>query len=117
MRESYHTRIFLAINETEAWFIAEENHYSTISPDLTLDIVNTITCMDVQKDSTEKIRHPAVVLDKIYKAGGRKSGYSKHEYVVKEVVSKLDYDNLYIAVRTRNNSLNELLSYLDGLIP
>jgi hypothetical protein len=111
------TKIFLAINETEAWFIAEENHYPAISLDLTLDIVNSIAGIDVQKDSTETIRHPAVVLDKIYRAGGRKSGYSKHEYVVKEVVSKLDYDNLYIAVRNRNNSLNELLSCLDGLIP
>jgi hypothetical protein len=111
------TKIILAVNETEAWFIAEENHYSAISPDLTLDIVNSITGIDIQNDSTETIRHPAVVLDEIYKAGGRKSGYSKNEYVVKEVVSKLDYDNLYMAVRTRNNSLNELLTCLDELIP
>jgi hypothetical protein len=111
------TRIFLAINETEAWFIAEENHYSAISPDLTLDIVNSIAGIDVQKDSTETIRHPALVLDKIYRAGGRQSGYSKKEYVIKEVVGKLDYDNLYNAVRYRNNSLNELLTCLDGLIP
>jgi hypothetical protein len=111
------TRIFLAVNETEAWFIAEENHYSAISPDLTLDIVNSITGIDIQKDSTETIMHPAIVLDEIYRAGGRKSGYSKKEYVIKEVVSKLDYDNLYIAVRNRNNSLSELLTYLDELIP
>jgi hypothetical protein len=109
--------IFLAVREVEAWFIAEENHYFAISPSLTLHIVNCIAGIDIQKDSTEIIKHPAAVLDKIYKAGGRQSGYSKNEYVVKDIVSKLDYDNFYIAVRKRNDSLNELLTCLDGFIP
>jgi hypothetical protein len=37
----------LAVNETEAWFIAEEKHYSTISSNLTLKLVNSIAGIDV----------------------------------------------------------------------
>jgi len=109
-------KIYFAIQEIEAWFIAEETHYQRISTTLSMEKVNSIACIDIQKEDTEKIPHPTVVLDAIYKAGGRK-GYSKNEYVVKDVVSKLDFSNLYLTVRNRNNSLNELLTCLDGLIP
>jgi hypothetical protein len=110
-------RIFFAIQELEAWFIAEEKHYQKISPELTIEVVNSITGIDIRKDDTEVIDHPSKVLDKIYIAGGRRSGYSKKEYVVKDVVGMLDFSNLYLAVRYRNKSLNELLNCLDGLIP
>ncbi|MDR1315495.1 MAG: DUF4276 family protein [Spirochaetales bacterium] len=109
--------IFLAVQEIEAWIIAEEKHYETILPDFQLDNINTIAGIDIQTGNSEEIPHPALVLDKIYKAGGRTSGYPKNEYVVKDIVSKLDFTNLYLNVRSRNASLNELLSCLDGLIP
>ncbi|WP_059369714.1 hypothetical protein [Treponema endosymbiont of Eucomonympha sp.] len=108
-------KIFPAVNETEAWFIAEDTHYSRISPTLTPLIASSIAGIDIQKESTEQIRHPTVILDRIYQSGGKK--YSKHEFVVKRTVNALDYENLYVEVRKRNNSLDELLSCLDGLIP
>ncbi|GHU40180.1 hypothetical protein FACS1894190_06740 [Spirochaetia bacterium] len=108
-------KIILAVKETEAWFIAEEKHYPAISQNLTLSIVNSMVGFDVQKESTEQIPHPMVMLDKIYQAGNTK--YSKNKYVVERTVEALDYDNLYLQVRTRNNSLNELFTCLDGLIP
>jgi hypothetical protein len=111
------TKIYFAIQEIEAWFMAEEKHYSAISPDLSMEVINSIAGINIQVETTEKIRHPSVVLDVIYKRGGRKHGYSKNEYAVKDIVSKLDYENLYLNVRNRNNSLNELLTCLDGLIP
>jgi len=111
------TKIYFAIQEIEAWFIAEETHYQRISSTLSIEKVNSIARIDTQKEDTEKIRHPTVVLNKIYKAGGKKNGYSKNEYVIKDVVSKLDFSNLYLTVRKRNNSLNEFLTCLDGLIP
>jgi len=109
-------KIYFAIQEIEAWFIAEDKHYLKISSALSIEKVNSIAGIDIQKDDTEKIPHPTVILDEIYKAGGRK-GYSKNEYAVKDVVSKLDFSNLYLTVRNRNNSLNELLICLDRLIP
>jgi hypothetical protein len=110
-------RIYFSIQEIEAWFIADETHYQRISSALSIEKVNSIAGIDIQKDDTEKIPHPTVVLDKIYKDGGRKNGYSKNEYAIKDVVSKLDFSNLYLTVRNRNSSLNELLTCLDGLIP
>ena len=111
------TEIFLAVQEIEAWFIAEDKHYEAIIPGFSFDKINAIAGINVQTDDSEKIPHPTVVLDRIYKAGGRTSGYSKHEYVVKDIVTRLDFANLYLNVRKRNNSLNELLTCLDGLIP
>jgi len=110
-------KIYFAIQEIEAWFIAEETHFQRISPALSIEKVNSIAGIDIQKEDTEKIPHPTVVLDKIYKTGGRIKGYPKNEYVIKDVVGKLDFSNLYLTVRNRNNSLNELLTCLDGLIP
>jgi len=110
-------KIYFAIQEIEAWFIAEETHYQKISSTLCIEKVNSIAGIDIQKDDTEKIPHPTVVLNEIYKAGGRIKGYSKNEYAIKDIVSKLDFSNLYLKVRYRNNSLNELLTCLDGLIP
>jgi len=110
------TRIFFAIQEIEAWFIAEETHYKRISSTLTMEVVNSIAGIDIEKEDTEKIPHPAVVLGKIYLAGGRKHGYSKNQFVVKDIVYKLDFYNLYINVRNRNESLNDFLTCMDGLI-
>jgi hypothetical protein len=111
------TEIFLAVQEIEAWIIAEEKHYEAILPHFPIENINAIAGINIQTGNSEKISHPALVLDRIYKAGGRTSGYSKNEYVVKDIVSRLDFENLYLNVRNRNNSLNELLTCLDGLIP
>jgi hypothetical protein len=98
--------IFLAVQEIEAWIIAEEKHYETILPHFPIDNINAIAGINIQTDNSEKISHPALILDKIYKAGGRTSGYSKNEYVVKDIIGRLDFENLYFNVRRRNNSLN-----------
>jgi hypothetical protein len=111
------TEIFLAVKEIEAWIIAEEKHYEVLLPCFPIDNINAIAGIDIQTGNSEEIPHPSVVLDKIYKAGGRKSGYSKNKYVVKDIISKLDFTNLFSNVRSRNNSLNELLTCLNGLIP
>jgi hypothetical protein len=104
------TQIVLAVNEVEAWFLAEENHYQKIDTRLSLDKVNAIAEIDVSKDSTEIIAHPTEKLQLIYK-------YTKSKNKVSRIVNALDYVNLYINVRQRNNSFNELLTHLDGILP
>jgi hypothetical protein len=111
------TEIFLAVQEIEAWIIAEEKHYEAILPGFLIDKINDIAGIDIQTGNSEEIPHPAVVLDKVYKAGGRTSGYSKHEYAVRDIINNLDFPNLYINVRARNNSLNDFLTCLDGFMP
>jgi hypothetical protein len=102
------THIVLAVNEVEAWFLAEENHYSTIDSRLTLSKVNAIAGIDVSKDSTETVDHPAKKLQLIYR-------YTKSKHKVNRTVNALDYANLYINVKQRNNSFAELLTHLDRI--
>jgi hypothetical protein len=104
------THIVLAVNEVEAWFMAEENHYPKIDTRLTIEKVNSIAGIDIRIDSTEIVIHPTEKLQLIYR-------YSKSKSNILRVVNALDYANLYVNVRQRNNSLDELLAHLDSLLP
>jgi hypothetical protein len=108
-------KIFLAVREIEAWFLAEENHYLLIDESLTISHVNSIAGFDITVTSTESVGHPSLVLRKIYQSIGK--DYNKKKWEMERTVYVLDYENLYLNVRRRNNSLNELLTCLDGLIP
>ena len=108
-------KIILAVNEIEAWFLAEETHYQKISDKISLETANNIAGIDVSKHNTEIIPHPSDTLKQIYIKGG--TTYDKSKEKVQRTVEALNYENLYIKVRHRNNSLNELLTCLDGLIP
>jgi hypothetical protein len=114
-RASIAVKIILAINEIEAWFIAEENHYAKISSKLSFETANKIAGIDVRADSTESIPHPSAILKKIYQEA--RTTYNKSEEKVQRTVDALDYANLYVNVRNRNDSLNDFLTCLDGLIP
>jgi hypothetical protein len=105
--------IILAVNEVEAWFVAEENHYSNISPILTIELVNSIAGIDVINESTETLVHPADMLNTIYSRAGLT--YDKSKTRVERTVEALDYANLYFNVRTRNNSFNDLLVCMDDV--
>jgi hypothetical protein len=104
------THIVLAVNEVEAWFLAEENHYPKIDTRLTLAAVNIIAGIDVSKDSTEIVAHPTEKLQLIYR-------YTKSKNKVQRIVNAFDYANLYLNVRQRNNSLDEFLTHLDSIFP
>ncbi|MCL2100111.1 MAG: hypothetical protein FWH22_00155 [Fibromonadales bacterium] len=106
--------IVLAVREIEAWFIAEETHYEKLSPLLSIKVANAVTGIDLQKDSTESLEHPAEILHEIYHRA--ELAYRKRKRHVERTVEALDYENLYLNVRNRNSSLNELLDCLDGLL-
>jgi hypothetical protein len=113
-------KIIFAVREIEAWFLSEETHYPKISSRISYETANEIAGyenpgIDVSKDDTEIIFHPSDILKQIYMKGG--TTYDKSKKKVQRTVSVLNYENLYMNVRNRNNSLNELLTCLDGLIP
>jgi hypothetical protein len=108
-------KIILAVNEIEAWFLAEETHYPKISKKISFETANEVAGIDVCKDSTESISHPSDILKQIYIKG--RTTYDKSKEKVQRTVDALNYENLYMNVRSRNNSLNELLTCLDGLLP
>jgi hypothetical protein len=104
--------IVLAIQEVESWFLAEDKHYERITPELNVGIANSICKIDIQKESTETIAHPAETLNEIYKVAGR--AYRKRKIHIERTVEALDYNNLYLNVRARNKSLDELFWCLEG---
>jgi len=75
-------KIILAVNEIEAWFIAEETHYQKISDKISLETANKITGLDVSNDNTEIIPHPSDTLKQIYIKGGTTYDKSKRRYNV-----------------------------------
>jgi len=107
-------KIVLAVNEVEAWFLAEETHYPRISKKISLETANKIAGIDVSKDDTKIIPHPSDTLKQIYMRGG--TTYDKSKDKVHRTVDAFDYENLYLNVRKRNDSLNELLTCLDDLV-
>jgi len=107
-------KIILAVREIESWFLAEETHYPKISMSLSFETANEVAGIGVCKDNTESISHPSDTLKQIYMKGG--TTYDKSKEKVQRTVEALNYENLYMKVRNRNNSLNELLTCLDGLI-
>ena len=100
--------------EIEGWFLAEENHYSQIDSTLTIPLVNSIIGFDITKISTETIERPSLTLKQIYRRAGK--DYKKKKWEIERTVHALDYDNLYLTVSNRNDSLKELLGCLDGLV-
>ena len=108
-------KIFLAVREVEAWFLAEEKHYPLIDESLTTSLVNKIIGFDITTTSTETIDHPSLTLKTVYQSVGK--DYKKKKWEAKRTVDALDYENLYLNVRKRNDSLDELLTCLDRLIP
>jgi hypothetical protein len=105
--------IILAVQEIEAWFIAEETHYERISVLLTSEIVNSVCGIDISKETTEAIPHPAEMLHYIYKKAGL--AYHKEPKQRRRTINALNFHNLYLNVRKRNNSFNELASCLDTI--
>ena len=67
------------------------------------------------RDRLETVPHPSAALKRIYMMGG--TTYDKSREKVERTVDALDYENLYVNVRDRNGSLNELFACLDGLMP
>jgi len=107
-------KIFLAVREIEAWFLAEEKHYPLIDESLTTSHVNKIVGFDITASTTETINQPSLTLRAVYQSVGK--DYKKKKWETERTVHCIDYENLYINVRNRNDSLNELLTSLDELI-
>jgi hypothetical protein len=71
--------------------------------------------IDITVTSTESIDHPSFALKQIYQSIGK--DYAKKKWEAERTVHNLDYENLCINVRNRNNSLNELLTCVNRLMP
>ena len=108
------TDILLAVAEIEAWFMAEHFHFLKIDKRLTLEEIKTHFMHDLISDNLEKIEHPALELDKIYKHVGKR--YKKQKNSLSRTINALDFYNLYVNIPNRVSYLKKLISHIDSFL-
>ncbi len=116
-QKNIETKFLLSIMEIEAWFLAEENHYKKINSRLTSDFLLQNYSFNPKTENTENTENfdePATLLSEIYLSAGIK--YNKNKKSISKTVNSLDYSNLYLEVKNRIPSLNELIESIENKI-
>jgi hypothetical protein len=104
----------LSIMEIEAWFLSEEFHFSKINVKLTFEHLWEKFEFDPRTQNTENIDEAANLLKAIYASVGMT--YKKEKAYIDRTINKLDFGNIYLEVRNRNTSLNELISEFESVL-
>ncbi len=102
----------LSIMEMEAWFLAETTHYQKIDPSITVAKIKTRLGFDPENDNMEKRLNPTDDLKACYAIG--KKLYEKSK--AKTTVDALDFALIYMALRSKINYLDELISAIDEFL-
>jgi hypothetical protein len=110
------TSILIAVREIEDWFLAECNHYTCIDASLTFNAIQIASlgfnpCLD---DLTIRNTTAAEDLRSVYQLVGQT--YKKTREKVERTVECLDYANLYVKIRYRISTLNDLISKIDKFL-
>lgn len=104
------TVFLISVMETEAWFIAEPNHYLKISPLLTKEFISTELGINIETLDVESIDRPAETLNKIYSLAGKT--YDKTQDISR-TVSSLDLFTFYCLLPDRISRLKDLINELE----
>lgn len=104
------TRIYLAIMETEAWFLGEYHHLKKVSSRLTPGFVAHHLGFNPKTDNMEDRERPAEDMKAVYHLVGH--DYTKKRDRLNAVVSKLDFDYFTHDLAAKMPSLGALV---DGL--
>ncbi|MCK5068656.1 MAG: DUF4276 family protein [Bacteroidales bacterium] len=104
------THIYLAIMETEAWFLGEFRHLKKVSRKLTPGFVNKHLGFNPQTENMEDREHPSEDMKRVYQLAGH--DYTKKRDRLNAVISKLDFNYFTHDLAERMPSLG---SFVDGL--
>ncbi|MDH4088387.1 MAG: DUF4276 family protein [Nitrospira sp.] len=104
----------LGVMEVEAWFIAEYNHFSKISPTLTPDLIKSKLGFDPRTDDLQKRPHPAEDLKQCYRLVGQT--YNKNAAIVQRTISVLDYERVWLDLPSRFPDLRALVAEIDRFL-
>lgn len=107
-------RLILAVMEVEAWIIAETSHFVRVDKTLTADVVAEEIGFDPRKQPVDRIDHPAVTLDRIYRRGG--TYYDKDRSCAERTVDALDYFSICFEAPARSEGLAELVLSIDEFL-
>ena len=103
--------IVVAVHEVETWFIAEASHFLKVDKRLTGQFIRRCLGFDPYIDNSELREHPAKDLDDIYRLAGK--SYTKRYWQVSKLVNRLDYSKIRHEVRSKIESLNQLISNIE----
>jgi len=109
-------KIFLAIMETEAWFLADPNLFQSINPKLTPEYIEEKLGCDLKNQDPETAyKHPATIIKKIYNLIGMK--YRKREDDSYKIVGHIDFAHLYFDTGEENkiNSFHIFVNEIEGM--
>lgn len=106
-------RIHLAVMELESWFIAEDSHFSRISPTLTSEFMAE-NGFDVSQVPAEQWAPAAEVLDAIYSLAGLR--YRKTARHVKRTIRALSIPRVFSEVRLIVPELNNFVCSLEDAL-
>jgi hypothetical protein len=106
--------IIVAVNEIEAWFLAECNHFQCIDPLLTHELILKKVGFDPCTDDMTLLTQPAEDLKTIYQLVGKT--YNKKKNNIERTVSCLDYANLYLNLSQKITKLKMLIAKIDAFL-
>lgn len=98
----------LSVMEIEGWFLAEETHFQKINNLLTVDVIRRDFGIDLSSANTEDILEAAILLKRIYQTVGM--SYRKEASSIDRTINALDFTNIYLNVRSRNKSLDTIIT-------
>jgi hypothetical protein len=107
-------QIIVAVNEIEAWFLAEWSHFECIDSRLTSHFIRSNVPFDPYIDDMTLRVNPAEDLNTIYQLVGK--SYRKRKNQVERTVNCLDYANLYVNIKNSISKLNDLVSKIDNFL-
>lgn len=110
-RKKITCRIYLAIMETEAWFLGEYRHLKKVSRILTPEFIEKHLGFNPKTGNMEEREHPADDLKAAYRLAGH--DYTKKRDRLQAVVSKLDLPYFTGDLARRMPSLGLFVEALD----
>jgi len=105
------TRIYLAVMETEAWFLGEYKHLRKVSRVLTPGYINKNFGFNPRSENMEDRAHPSQDMKLIYQAAGH--DYTKKRDRLNAVISKLDFNYFTHELADKMPSLGAFVNGLE----
>jgi len=105
------TRIFLAVMETEAWFLGEYHHLKKVSGKLTPGFVEHHLGFNPKTENMEDRERPAEDMKAVYQLAGH--DYTKKRDRLNAVVKKLDFHYFTHGLAEKMPSLGDMVEGLE----
>ena len=104
------TQIYLAVMETEAWFLGEYRHLKKVSGKLTPEYIEKRLGFNPRTENMEERERPSVDMKAAYQLVGH--DYTKKRDRLNAVVRKIDFNHFTHALADKMSSLG---TFVDGL--